>query len=133
MYVVSIRYPKQPGGVFNLEHYLNVHVPTGMSLFRAINGFLPKRVLLQHSSCGLDGNAESADSYATSWLCFETREQAAGFSKVFRDPDASRVLIDDMPNYAPASPTFLVGEMIEIEDLIASARRGDLRACKRHR
>lgn len=128
MHVVSIRYPRKAAEPFNLEHYLKVHVAMGLNLFRELNGFLPRRVFLQHSSCGLDGNPGSSDSYATSWLCFDTREQAEGFAKVFRDPQASQVLINDMPNYAPLAPTFLLGELIEIEDVVAVARTGNARA-----
>jgi len=128
MHIICIRHPTVGGKSFNLAYYLSVHLPMGLSRFRAINGTLPQRVIVQHSTRGLDGKAESADSYATSWLCFETQNQADGFVKLFQDAAASRALIDDMPNYAPTAPTFLMAEMIEMEDIAALAGAGDLKA-----
>lgn len=133
MYIVGIRYPRKSGQRFNLKHYLEVHIPAGMSLFRKLNGFLPQRVFVQHSSCGLDGAEDSSDSYATSWLCFDSREQAEGFSRVFADATASQLLIDDMPNYAPLTPTFLLGDMIEMRDIAKLADAGDRQLHELHR
>lgn len=133
MHIVAIRYPRKSGEVFNLKHYLEVHTPAGISLFRKVNGFLPTRVFLQHSSLGLDGAADSSDSYATSWLCFDSPEQVEGFRRVFADAAASRWLIDDMPNYAPIAPTFLVGEMIEVQEIAKLADVGDRQLDELHR
>lgn len=124
MYVVSIRYPRQSGQEFNLEHWRAVHMPKGIGTYHRTNGFMPKRVMIQHSVFGMSGEPESTDSYATVWLLFDRREGLEGFMRLHNDKVKSADLERDFDNYAPAAPHIALGELEEFNDLDDILRRG---------
>lgn len=125
MYAVSIRYPRKPGEEFDFEHWASVHMPMGLALFKRTNGIAPARVLIQHATFGLDGVPDSTDAYATVWLLFETRAGLEGFMRLHSDPERSRPLAEDFPNYAPLPPHVALGELRVFEDIDDIVARGE--------
>lgn len=124
MYAVSIRYPRKAGEEFNLEHWAQVHMPMGLAIFERTNALAPRRVMIQHSTCGMTGAPGSTDAYATVWLIFDTRAGLDGFMRLHNDPDASRPLAEDFANYAPVPPHIALGEVWEFDDIDALLSRG---------
>ena len=125
MYVVSIRYPRAPGQEFNLQHWRDVHMPKGVGTYNQTNGFAPKRVMIQHSVFGMNGQPESTDSYATVWLLFDTRAGLEGFMRLHNDPEESAELEQDFDNYAPVPPHIALGEFEVFEDIDAILRQAE--------
>jgi hypothetical protein len=123
-YAVSIRYPRKPGEEFDFRHWADVHMPLGIATFEKANGILPKRVMVQHETFGMDGNPESADAYATVWLVFDTRAGLEGFMKLHNDKAASAQLTADFGNYAPAPPRIILGAVTVFDEMDAVLARG---------
>lgn len=125
MYAVSIRYPRKEGESFDFRHWAEVHMPLGIATFRKVNGITPRRVMVQHATFGLDGQPDSADSYATVWLLFDTRAGLAGFMKLHNDPAASAALAEDVGNYAPLPPVVALGQVTVFDDIDEVLACGD--------
>ena len=123
MYAVSIRYPRKAGEEFDLEHWANVHMPMGIGIFDKTNGFAPKQVMIQHSTFGLDREAQSTDAYATVWLLFDTQEGVDGFIKLHGDPVKSAPLVEDFANFAPLAPHLSLGQVDIFDDVDAILER----------
>jgi hypothetical protein len=132
-YAVSIRYPRKPGQEFDFHHWADVHMPLGIATFERANGIVPKRVMVQHETFGMDGKPESADAYATVWLVFDTRAGLEGFMKLHNDEAASAELTEDFGNYAPAPPKITLGTVTIFDrmDVILDGGRSLLASTKR--
>ena len=126
MYVVSIRYPRAQGQEFNLQHWRDVHMPKGIGTYNKTNGFIPKRVMIQHSVFGMDGRPESTDSYATVWLVFDELKGLEGFMRLHNDSVKSAELERDFDNYAPVPPHIALGEFEIFEDMDAILKQGSI-------
>ena len=124
MYAVSIRYPRKPGEKFSFDHWAKVHMPMGLAIFCKVNRIAPVRVMIQHDTFGMDGEADSTDAYATVWLIFDSREGLEGFMKLHNDPIASKPLADDFKNYAPLPPHISLGKIEEFGDVKSLIERG---------
>lgn len=124
MYAVSIRYPRRAGDSFDFDHWARVHMPLGVATFEAHNGIAPCEVRVQHATFGMDGTAESADSYITVWLLFETRAGLDGFMSLHNDAEASADLSQDFDNYAPSPPSIVLGEVAVFDDMTAVLEQG---------
>jgi uncharacterized protein (TIGR02118 family) len=115
MYTVKIFYPKKPGSSFefNLRHYLEVHVPLGLRLFRQHMGFSPARVECDVNCSTLDG----ADGcyHVVASLYFETREEAEGFRRLFRIPEVGEQLSADWANFTEVAPEMIWGELVRFD------------------
>jgi hypothetical protein len=136
LYAVSIRYPRKQGEDFNFPHWADVHMPLGIATFARANGIIPRQVMVQHETFGMDGTPGSADAYATVWLLFETRAGLDGFMKLHNDPLASAELAEDFGNYAPLPPHVVLGEVTVFNAMDAVLEHGQslLRSAKqRHR
>ena len=125
MYAVSIRYPRDAGKEFNFEHWAEVHMPLGIATFKQTNGFAPVKVMVQHNTFGMTGDAESSDSYITVWLVFESNEGLKGFMTLHNDRVSSADLTDDFDNYAPLPPALVLGELTVFEDIDDILARGN--------
>ena len=125
MYAVSIRYPREDGKQFNFEHWAEVHMPLGIATFKQTNGFAPVKVMVQHNTFGMTGDAESSDSYITVWLVFESDDGLQGFMKLHNDRVSSAELTEDFDNYAPLPPALVLGELTVFEDMDDVLARGN--------
>ncbi len=125
MYAVSIRYPREVGKEFNFEHWAEIHMPLGIATFKQTNGFAPVKVMVQHNTFGMTGEAESSDSYITVWLVFESNDGLQGFMKLHNDRVSSAELTEDFDNYAPLPPALVLGELTVFEDMDDVLARGN--------
>jgi hypothetical protein len=125
MYAVSIRYPRKEGEDFDFRHWADVHMPLGIATFRKANGIIPRQVMVQHETFGMDGKPESADAYATVWLMFDSRAGLDGFMKLHNDPVASSQLSKDFGNYAPLPPHIVLGEVTVFAAMNVALERGE--------
>lgn len=125
MYAVSIRYPRKEGEEFNFEHWKNTHMPMGIGIYNKTNGFIPKQVMVQYDTYGMDGRPESTDAYATVWLLFDTQAGLDGFIKLHSDEIKSAPLAEDFSYYAPLPPHLAFGKIEVFEDMDAVLARGN--------
>lgn len=125
LYAVSIRYPRKPGETFDFRHWAEVHMPLGIATYREANGLIPRQVMVQHDTFGMDGKPESAEAYVTVWLVFDTPAGLEGFMKLHNDRVASAELSDDFENYAPLPPRIELGKVTvfdAMDDVLARGR-----------
>ncbi|MGH7908001.1 MAG: EthD family reductase [Candidatus Binataceae bacterium] len=115
MYCVKIMYPRRPGSsfVFNLKHWLDVHMPLGLGLFREQFGFSPLRVDCDVNCTG--SGDEQAKYYVVSSLYFNNKNEADCFSKLFAIPEIAAKLKADWPNYTELDPEVVFSEIIDVD------------------
>ena len=107
MYCVSILYPNTPGSVFNLKHYLDVHMPLGIGLLQRQMGMVPQRIEVQAPGLGLDG--AGAAYHCICNLYFEHQADVEKFAQLLQNEVAARLLQADWPNYTVAAPVAQFG------------------------
>jgi len=102
MITVSILYPNQPGGNFNLDYYVNQHMPmTIAKLGEALRG-----VSVEH---GLNsGLPDSAPLYIV--MCHLLFDSVEAFQSAFAPHAAA--LQGDIPNYTDADPVIQISEVM---------------------
>lgn len=101
MIKVSVMYPNEPGSTFDMDYYLNSHVPmVGQKLGAAVKGASVDQ--------GLGGpEPGSPPAYlAMGHLLFDSVE---AFQQSFR-PHASQ-LLGDIPNFTNVQPTIQISEV----------------------
>ena len=101
---ITILYPKKAGGRFDLDYYVNTHMPLSIKLLGAAPGF--KSVSVERGVSGPAPGTEPAFVAACHYV-FETAEQ---FVAAFL-PNAPR-LQGDMPNYTDIAPIIQVNEIV---------------------
>ena len=104
MIKVTVMYPNETGKKFDLDYYVNSHIPMVAGLLGSgglIRGEVEKGI------SGTDPN--SPPMYlAVGCLYFNTLEEVhAAFTA------HGRQIMGDMPNYTDIQPQFLIGEVIE--------------------
>ena len=101
MIIVSVLYPNAPGCKFDLDYYLQRHVP----MVQQRLGAALKRVAVER---GLAGGAPGAPApfLATAHLYFDSVE---AFQSAF-GPHAGAILAD-VPNYTNTTPVIQIGEV----------------------
>lgn len=119
MYMVAFMYPNQPGGSFDRQHFLDVHLPLGLSqTFKHLQ--LKPRKLVVYSPTVNAGNPTALLPYiAISSVFFDTRADAEKFSTLFSFEEAARLLSADFPNYTPGPPDVMLAEVTELNDIDA--------------
>ena len=123
MYMVAFMYPNKPGGTFNCEHFINVHLPLGLSLTRKHLKLTPKKVVVYSPTWNV-GNPAALLPYITiSSVFFETKAGAEKFSGLFGVEEAARLLSADFPNYTPGPPDVMMAEVTELTDVDAMIAR----------
>lgn len=101
MITITILYPNKEGGRFDVDYYVNKHMPMSIAKF---GGALKGANISIGKSGGLPGSAPSF--IAVCQLLFESVE---AFEKRFSEISAD--LIADMPNYTDIDIIFQVGEV----------------------
>ena len=101
MIIVSVLYPNGPGSKFDLDYYLQRHVP----MVQQRLGAALKRVAVER---GLAGGAPGAPApfLAMAHLYFDSVE---AFQSAF-GPHAGAILAD-VPNYTNTTPVIQIGEV----------------------
>ena len=101
MIIVSVLYPNAPGCKFDLDYYLQRHVP----MVQQRLGAALKRVAVER---GLAGGAPGAPApfLAMAHLYFDSVE---AFQSAF-GPHAGAILAD-VPNYTNTTPVIQIGEV----------------------
>ncbi len=104
MIKVTVMYPNEEGKKFDMDYYLNKHIPMVQGLL-ASGGLV--RGELEKGISGADPN--SPPTYVVvGHLYFNTVEEVhAVFST------HGRAIMGDIPNYTEIQPVFQIGEVIE--------------------
>jgi uncharacterized protein (TIGR02118 family) len=106
---VSVLYPNKPGSRFDVEYYLNFHVPLSARLLEPVT----KGMSVEIGVGGIEGTSQP---FAAIWAI--TCESVEAFTAAFREHSAE--LQADMPKYTDIEPIFQVSE-IRIEQSAAEA------------
>lgn len=101
MVKVSIFYPSKPGGHFDVEYYLNTHMPLILGLL----GSAVKAVSVEIGVVG--GNPDQLPPFAA--ICGFKCETVQAFTDAFL-PNAD-VLQNDIPKYTDLAPVIQVSEI----------------------
>src|ERR1700733_11936891 len=117
MYMVAFMYPNAPGGTFNLEHFLTVHLPLGLSQTLKHLRLKPVKLVVYSPTWNV-GNPKALLPYiAISSVFFNTRAEAEKFSALFGFEEAAQLLSADFPNYTPGPPDVMMAEVAELTDV----------------
>ena len=106
MVTVNILYPRKNGGRFDMDYYVNTHMPLSIDLLSAHPGF--KGVSVER---GVSGGAPGAEAPYVA-LCHFLFESLESFLAAFM-PHSS-ILQGDMPNYTD------IEALIQISDVVLS-------------
>lgn len=101
MVKVSIFYPSQPGSHFDVDYYLNTHMPLAIALL----GSAVKAVSVEIGALG--GTPNQPPPFMA--ICGFTCETAQAFTDAFL-PNAD-VLQSDIPKYTNITPVIQVSEI----------------------
>jgi uncharacterized protein (TIGR02118 family) len=98
---VTVLYPNKPGSRFDVDYYLNVHMPLAIRLMEpALKGVSVE--------IGVSGaTPDQAPSYAA--IVGFTCESAKAFNEAFEPHRA--VLMADIPKYTDTEPLVQIGEI----------------------
>lgn len=123
MHVVQIMYPREDGVTFNLQHYLDVHIPMGLGLLWKHYQVKPAQAMLTHDTYGRDRAPSSAQYSAISTLIFNERAEAERFIELFEIPEAREQLSADWSRFTGQPPVVVLGAMahLDAEEFIAEA------------
>ncbi|HEY6448745.1 MAG TPA: EthD family reductase [Acidobacteriaceae bacterium] len=98
---VSIFYPSKPGSRFDVDYYLNTHMPLALGLL----GSAVKACSVEIGMLG--GNPDQAPPFAA--ICAFTCETVQAFTDAFL-PNGD-ILQADIPNYTDIAPVIQVSEI----------------------
>lgn len=101
---ISILYPNTPGARFDMDYYVNRHMPMSIELLGAHPGF--KGVSVER---GLGGAAPGTDA-AYIAMCHFQFDSGESFMAAF-SPNAA-TLQADIPNYTDVAPIIQVNEVL---------------------
>ena len=101
---ISILYPNEPGSRFDMDYYLETHMPRSIELLSVAPGF--KGVSVER---GVSGAAADLSPAFTA-MCHFLFESVEAFMAAFM-PHAAE-LQGDIPNYTDVSPTIQVNEVV---------------------
>ena len=123
MICVSTMYPNPPGSVFNLQHYLEVHLPLAINLLHQHFAIAPDRIDVLANGKGFDGTPASAPYHCVTNLYFKTSQDVDKLLALLGSEDAERLLVADWPNYTQADPVpqISVCHSLDPAELIAKA------------
>ena len=101
MIKVAILYPNKEGSQFDLDYYLNTHVPMAIEKF----GSYLKGISIEYGLSDLQPGTKPTNTVIAN-LTFDSVE---AFRAAF-DPHA-QVLLGDIPNYTNVEPTVQLSEV----------------------
>jgi hypothetical protein len=125
VYMVAFMYPNKPGGIFNLEHFLNVHLPLGLSQTLKHLNLRPRKLVVYSPTSNVGNPAALLPYIAISSVFFDTEAEAIRFSGLFGFEEAARLLSADFPNYTPGPPDVMMAEVTELTDVDGLIRKHD--------
>jgi hypothetical protein len=122
MYFVQVMYPRTTGR-FDLQHYLNVHVPMGKGAAFRYEGVKPVQSWLYVDTYGMDRTPGSAAYHVIATQHYETKHEAEAFIRLFENPDVGTMLRADWSNYTDASPVCVLGRVFDpgLDETLARA------------
>ena len=104
MIKISILYPNNEGSRFDMDYYLETHMPLSIGLLSSHSGFQGVSV-----ERGLGGAMPGTDGAYVA-MCHFLFDSAEDFMAAFT-PNAA-VLQGDMPNYTDITPVIQVSEVL---------------------
>lgn len=123
MYMVAFMYPNKVNGKFDFEHFVNVHLPLGLSQTLKHLKLKPRKLVVYSPTWNV-GNPNALLPYiAISSVFFDTRADAERFSGLFGIEEAARLLSADFPNYTPGPPDVMMAQVTELTDIDAIIRK----------
>lgn len=125
MYMVAFCYANKPGGKFNLDHFINVHLPLGLSQTLKHLRLKPEKLVVYSPTWNVGNPAALLPYIAISSVFFKNRADAEKFSGLFGFEEAARLLSADFPNYTPGPPDVMMAEVTELTDMDALIRKHD--------
>ena len=123
MYMVAFCYPNKPGGSFNFQHFVDVHLPLGLHQTFKHFGLKPVKLVVYSPTWNAGNPAALLPYIAISSVFFHTRAEAEKFSGLFAVEEAARLLSADFPNYTPGPPDVMMAEVTEFTDADALIRK----------
>jgi hypothetical protein len=119
MFMVAFMYPNRAGGTFNRDHFLNVHLPLGLSQTFKHLGLKPQKLVVYSPTWNVGNPGALLPYIAISSVFFATRAEAEKFAGLFGVEEAARLLSADFPNYTPGPPDVMMAEVTELTDIDA--------------
>jgi uncharacterized protein (TIGR02118 family) len=104
MVKISILYPNRENGRFDMDYYVNTHMPLSIQLLSVHPGF--KGVSVEHGVGG--GAPDAAPTYVA--MCHFLFDSFESFLAAF-NPNAP-VLQGDMPNYTDIESIIQISEVV---------------------
>jgi uncharacterized protein (TIGR02118 family) len=101
MVKISILYPNQPGSRFDVEYYLNTHMPMSSKLL----GSAIKSVSVEIGRNGVTPNEPPPFAAICGFTCETMEDFTAAFTPVAAD------LQGDIPNYTDVTPVIQVSDI----------------------
>lgn len=123
MYMVAFCYPNKPGGTFNFEHFVNVHLPLGLAQTLKHLKLKPEKLVVYSPMWNVADPKALLPYIAISSVFFKTRADAEKFSTLFSFEEAARLLSADFPNYTPGPPDVMMAQVTELTDVDALIRK----------
>jgi len=123
VYMVAFCYPNKPGGSFNFQHFVNVHLPLGLHQTFKHLGLKPVKLVVYSPTWNVGNPAALLPYIAISSVFFDTRAEAEKFSGLFAVEEAARLLSADFPNYTPGPPDVMMAKVTEFTDADALIRK----------
>lgn len=122
-YMVAFCYPNRPGGAFDLKHFVDVHLPLGLSQTLKHLQLKPRKLVVYSPTWNVGAPGALLPYIAISSVFFDTRADAEKFSTLFAYEEAARLLSADFPNYTPGPPDVMMAEVHEFTDVDALIRK----------
>ena len=123
MYMVAFCYPNAAGGTFDFDHFVNVHLPMGLSQTLKHLKLTPEKLVVYSPTWNVGDPKKPLPYIAISSVFFKTRADAEKFSTLFSYEEAARLLIEDFPNYTPGPPDVMMAQVTELTDIGALIAR----------
>jgi hypothetical protein len=118
-HVVAFCYPNAPGRGFDLRHFVEVHLPLGLSQTLKHLGLKPRKLVVYSPILNVGAAGAPLPYLAISSVFFDTRADADRFATLFSYEEAARLLSADFPNYTPGPPDVMLTEVHELDDVDA--------------
>ncbi|MCR4308086.1 MAG: hypothetical protein NUV80_06015 [Candidatus Berkelbacteria bacterium] len=118
-YMVAFMYPRANGGSFNLDHYINAHLPLGVGLAHKHLDIKPSKIAVYTAIDGKGDNPISKGYAAICNIFFDSKNDADKFLTLFNFPEAAARLSADYPNYTTKPPQAIWATVTELQDMNA--------------
>ena len=121
MYMVAFMYPSSEDRDFDLEYYVNVHLPLGVGLTKKYLDIKPDKIIV-YTPFG-DSYGGSEGYAAITSIFFDSEEKANKFIGLFKVEEAADRLSADYENYTGNPPQVMKAKVTEIPDIDALIER----------